>query len=77
MFTTQTLSPDGQIVTTDSDDVDAMIRQRQWQLGKKAEESHGKSWARGEHSKAASRRRLGDAPRVFGGMDMSDDEGLL
>lgn len=76
MFTTQTLSPDGQVVTTDSDDVDAIIRQRQWQLGKRAEESHGKNWARGEHSRAAGRKRLGDV-RGFGGMEMSDDEGLL
>lgn len=76
MFTTQTLSPDGQVVTTDSDDVDAIIRQRQWQLGKRAEESHNRTWARGEHSRAASRRRLGDV-RGFGGIEMSDDEGLL
>lgn len=74
------VSPDGEIVAIDPDDVevDTMIKQHQRQLGKRTGGgSSSRGWSAGDNgmgTKSGNRGRLGDVTREFGGMDVSDDE---
>lgn len=77
IFISTMLNSDGEIVTQDDVEVDAMIYQRQ---------SSRRSGTRGAVTQASasssraqppvSRKRLGDVTRDFGGMEVSDEDGL-
>ena len=78
IFTTAMLNSDGEIVTQDDVEVDNIIQQRQ------SSKRSGGTRAAGTPAVASSsrappkvsRRKVGDVTRDFGGMEVSDDDGL-
>lgn len=86
VFTTAVVNDHGDIMSQDSEDVEQLIKHHQHTTAaarrNRANAGHPSRQQRhaNEEGRAPppgmNRRRLGDVTREFGGMDVSDDEGL-
>ncbi|KAA8894469.1 hypothetical protein FN846DRAFT_973860 [Sphaerosporella brunnea] len=73
IFTTSMAGPNNSIISQDDSDVEEIIRQRQRGSSSKR---NTRDTLSGPRTPAVSRRRLGDATRDPGGMEISEDEAL-